>query len=166
MEVTPFEHFEMSLKGIFLKPQRRKADEGVRISHLNPDTRMNSRDEFRQGTNIVMRAVRGLGVWASERQRVWVAEVAQCNPPPAGQPGGEVVTINTVFVTRKEGLRSKSTSTTFPTRSSARRRHVRGACRPWKTKMMQSCTGGEKSRQGGARGRGGEGLSSPGGATL
>ena len=38
--------------------------------------------------------------------------------------------------------------------------------RPWKTKMMQSCTGGEKSRQGGARGRGGEGQSSPGGATL
>ena len=62
MEVTPFEHFEMSQKGTFLKPQRRKADEGVRISHLNPDTRMNSRDEFRQGTNIVMRAVRGLGV--------------------------------------------------------------------------------------------------------
>ena len=62
MEVTPFEHFEMSLKGTFLKPQRRKADEGVRISHLNPDTRMNSRDEFRQGTNIIMRAVRRLGV--------------------------------------------------------------------------------------------------------
>ena len=62
MDVTPFEHFEMSLKGTFLKPQRRKADEGVRISHLNPDTRMNSRDEFRQGTNIIMRAVRGLGV--------------------------------------------------------------------------------------------------------
>ena len=62
MEVTPFEHFEMSQKGTFLKPQRRKANEGVRISHLNPDTRMNSRDEFRQGTNIVMRAVRGLGV--------------------------------------------------------------------------------------------------------
>ena len=35
-----------------------------------------------------------------------------------------------------------------------------------KTKMMQSCRGGEKSRQGGARGRGGEGQSSPGGATL
>ena len=38
--------------------------------------------------------------------------------------------------------------------------------RPWKTKMMQSCRGGEKSRQGGARGRGGEGQSCPGGATL
>ena len=35
-----------------------------------------------------------------------------------------------------------------------------------KTKMMQSCRGGEKSRQGGARGRGGEGQSSPGEATL
>ena len=38
--------------------------------------------------------------------------------------------------------------------------------RPWKKKMMQSCRGGEKSRQGGARGRGGEGQSCPGGATL
>ena len=41
---------------------------------------------------------------------------------------GEVVAINTVFVARKEGLRSNSTSTTFPTRSAARRPHVRGAC--------------------------------------
>ena len=32
----------------------------------------------------------------------------------------EVVAINTVFVTRKEGLRSNSTSTTSPTRSAAR----------------------------------------------
>ena len=40
----------------------------------------------------------------------------------------EVVATNTVFVTRKEGLRSKSTSTTFPTRSAARRPPVRGAC--------------------------------------
>ena len=62
MEVETFEHFEMTLKGIFFKPQRRKADEGVRISHLNPDTRMNSKDEFRQGTNITMRPIRGLGM--------------------------------------------------------------------------------------------------------
>ena len=62
MEVDIFEHFNMTLKGIFFKPQRRKADEGVRISHLNPDTRMNSKDEFRQGTNITMRPIRGLGV--------------------------------------------------------------------------------------------------------
>ena len=62
MQAAPFEHFEMSIKGAFLKPQRRKADEGVRISNLNPDTRMNSRDEFRQGTNIIMRAVIRLGV--------------------------------------------------------------------------------------------------------
>ena len=62
MEVEIFEHFKMTQTGIFFKPQRRKADEGVRISHLNPDTRMNSRDEFRQGTNIIMRPMRGVGV--------------------------------------------------------------------------------------------------------
>ena len=49
-----------------------------------------------------------------------VEEAAKCIPPPAGQPGGEDVAINTVFVTRKEGLRSNSTSTTSPTRSAAR----------------------------------------------
>ena len=62
MEREIFEHFKMTLTGTFFKPQRRKADEGVRISHLNPDTRMNSKDEFRQGTNITMRPIRGLGV--------------------------------------------------------------------------------------------------------
>ena len=62
MEVGIFEHFKMILTGVFFKPQRRKADEGVRISHLNPDTRMNSKDEFRQGTNITMRPMRGVGV--------------------------------------------------------------------------------------------------------
>ena len=46
---------------VFFKPQRRKANEGVRIANLDPDTRMNSRDEFRQGTNIFLRAVRGVG---------------------------------------------------------------------------------------------------------
>ena len=61
IEITIFEHFSMKRTGIFVKPQRRKANEGVRISHLNPDTRMNSRDEFRQGTNIMMRPVRGVG---------------------------------------------------------------------------------------------------------
>ena len=62
MEGEIFEHFEMIQTGIFFKPQRRKANEGVRISHLDPGTRMNSRDEFRQGTNITMRAMRGVGV--------------------------------------------------------------------------------------------------------
>ena len=62
MEFQIFEHFKMTQTGIFFKPQRRKANEGVRISHLNPDTRMNSKDEFRQGTNISMRATRGVGV--------------------------------------------------------------------------------------------------------
>ena len=56
-----FEHFTMSRTGVFVKLQRRKANEGVRISNLNPDTRMNSKDEFRQGTNITMRPVRGVG---------------------------------------------------------------------------------------------------------
>ena len=46
----------------FSKPQRRKANEGVRIAHLDPETRMNSKDEFMQGTNIFMHAVRGVGV--------------------------------------------------------------------------------------------------------
>ena len=61
IEIPIFEHFCMTRKGVFEKPQRRKANEGVRISHLNPETRMNSKDEFRQGTCITMRAVRGLG---------------------------------------------------------------------------------------------------------
>ena len=62
MDVELFEHFRMELTGIFSSAQRRKANEGVRIAHLNPDTRMNSKDEFRQGTNITMRPIRGLGV--------------------------------------------------------------------------------------------------------
>ena len=62
MEVPMFEHFKMKLVKIFDKPQRRKADEGVRISRLNPDTRMNSKDEFLQGTNLFLQTVRGVGV--------------------------------------------------------------------------------------------------------
>ena len=62
MDITTFEHFSMAKTGVFFKPQRRKANEGVRISNLNPETRMNSKDEFRQGTNITMRPVRGVGV--------------------------------------------------------------------------------------------------------
>ena len=42
MEVDMFEHFRMELTGIFSSAQRRKANEGVRIANLNPDTRMNS----------------------------------------------------------------------------------------------------------------------------
>ena len=61
MAIPLFEHFSMVRTGVFVKPQRRKANEGVRISNLNPDTRMNSKDEFRQGTNITMRPVRGVG---------------------------------------------------------------------------------------------------------
>jgi hypothetical protein len=62
MEVPMFQHFTMSLTQHFTFPQRRKANEGVRIAHLDPDTRLNSKDEFRQGTNIAMRPARGVGV--------------------------------------------------------------------------------------------------------
>ncbi len=65
MEVPIFQHFKMSLVQHFSSPQRRKANEGVRIAHLNPDTRMNSKEEFRQGTNICMRPARGVGVTGS-----------------------------------------------------------------------------------------------------
>ena len=44
MELTMFSHFTMKLIQLFSKPQIRKANEGVRIFHLNPDTRMNSKD--------------------------------------------------------------------------------------------------------------------------
>ena len=62
MEVPMFSHFTMRLYRYFGKPQRRKADEGVRIAKLNPNTRMNSKNELLQGTNIFMQPVRGVGV--------------------------------------------------------------------------------------------------------
>ena len=62
MEVPTFLHFTMKATQFFRHPQRRKANEGVRIANLDPDTRMNSKDEFRQGTNIMMQPVRGVGV--------------------------------------------------------------------------------------------------------
>jgi hypothetical protein len=65
MEVPIFQHFSMSLEQHFTYPQRRKANEGVRIAHLDPDTRLNSKDEFRQGTNICMRPARGVGASGS-----------------------------------------------------------------------------------------------------
>ena len=61
MEVEMFELFRMELTGIFSSTQRRKANEKVRIAHLDPNIRMNSKDEFRQGTNIIMQPVRGIG---------------------------------------------------------------------------------------------------------
>ena len=60
--VPMFSHFSMKLTSVFVKPQRRKANEGVRISHLDPNTRMNSKEEFLQGTNIFMQPVRGVRV--------------------------------------------------------------------------------------------------------
>ena len=60
--ITPmFYHFKMIAVQFFRQPQRRKAHEGVRIVHLDPATRMNSKLEFRQGTNICLRVVRGVG---------------------------------------------------------------------------------------------------------
>ena len=40
MSIPMFSHFKMELIQIFSKPQRRKADEGVRIFHLYHDHRM------------------------------------------------------------------------------------------------------------------------------
>ena len=60
-EETLFAHFKMKLVQVFKSAQRRKANEGVRIANLDPETRLNSREEFRQGTNIYMRPVRGVG---------------------------------------------------------------------------------------------------------
>ena len=62
MNVLMFSHFKMELVNIFSKPQRRKAEEGVRIYHLDPETRMNSKNEFLQGTNLYLQPVRGVGV--------------------------------------------------------------------------------------------------------
>ena len=62
LQVPMFSYFKMKLTQIFYKPQMRKAEEGVRIVHLNPDTRMNSKLEFLQGTNLFLQPVRGVGV--------------------------------------------------------------------------------------------------------
>ena len=62
MAVPIFSHFKMELVKFFSSAQRRKADEGVRISHLDQDTRMNSKDEFMQGANLFLVPVRGVGL--------------------------------------------------------------------------------------------------------
>ena len=62
MTVPIFSHFKMELVKFFSSAQRRKADEGVRISHLDQDTRMNSKDEFMQGANLFLVPVRGVGL--------------------------------------------------------------------------------------------------------
>ena len=62
MSVPMFSHFKMEVVQFFSSAQRRKADEGVRIAHLDPDTRMNSKDEFLQGTNLFLVPVRGVGM--------------------------------------------------------------------------------------------------------
>ena len=62
MSLPMFSHFKMELVQIFSKPQRRMAEEGVRIYHLDPIHRMNSKNEFMQGTNLYLLPVRGVGV--------------------------------------------------------------------------------------------------------
>ena len=57
-----FSHFRMEVVQFFASAQRRKADEGVRIAHLDPETRMNSKDEFMQGTNLFLVPGRGVGL--------------------------------------------------------------------------------------------------------
>ena len=64
MELALFSQFSMKLVQFFEKPQRRKANEGVRIVHLNPDSRMNSKDEFLQGTTYSCNLS---GEWGSEK---------------------------------------------------------------------------------------------------
>ena len=52
-------------RAVFSSAQRRKADEGVRIAHLDPDTRRNSKDQFLQvptSSNQFMVPVRGAGM--------------------------------------------------------------------------------------------------------
>ena len=61
MDVPMFSHFTMKPVQFFRQPQRRKANKGVRIVHLDPVTRLNSKLEFRQGTNICLSVVMGVG---------------------------------------------------------------------------------------------------------
>ena len=62
MVVPIFQHFSMKMTKVFKKPQYRKADEGLRIARLDPETTMNSKDEFKQGTNIFVQPMKGVGV--------------------------------------------------------------------------------------------------------
>ena len=62
MEAPIFSQFKMTLVQFFVKTQRQKGNEGVRIAHLDANTRMNSCDKFLQGTNIFMRPVMGVGI--------------------------------------------------------------------------------------------------------
>ena len=62
MSVPMFSHFKMEVVQFFASAQRRKADEGVRITYLDPETRMNSKDEFMQGTNLFLVPIRRVGL--------------------------------------------------------------------------------------------------------
>ena len=56
-----FEYFKITNIQFIYKPQRRLANEGVRIVKLDPNTRLNSKDEFKQGNNVMMKPVTGVG---------------------------------------------------------------------------------------------------------
>ena len=90
MKVTMFSNFTMKLEQFFSEPQRRKANEGVQILHLNPETRMNSKDEFLQGTNIFMQPLRGAGVWGVETQG---GEGRPSTPGEASEGGTEALVV-------------------------------------------------------------------------
>ena len=62
MSLPMVSHFKVEVVRFFSSAQRRKADEGVRIAHLDPDTRMKSKDEFMQGTNLFLVPVHGVGL--------------------------------------------------------------------------------------------------------
>ena len=51
----------MKLVKVFSMSQRRKADEDVRVVHLEPDTKTNTKLEFLNGTNVFLQRVRGWG---------------------------------------------------------------------------------------------------------
>ena len=59
-----------------LRKVQKEKKESKRRGHLDPETRTNLRDEFMQGTNIFMHALRGVGVWKIMR-RAWPVVTAE-----------------------------------------------------------------------------------------
>ena len=103
MEVPIFSHFSRKLHRFLRKPQRRKADEGVWITKLNPTTRMNSKNEFLRGTNISMQQVRGVGI--IQLLTTWVER--EYFSGGASEDGAEILgpfTLNNLNSLMAEGL--------------------------------------------------------------
>ena len=156
--------------GVFFKPQRRKANEGVRISHLDPETRMNSRDEFRQGTNIMMRAMRGVGVWGGEARlgdptsninmenlegggRLQCSLCHQVIQQHHGELGGGRAASMQSLSPGMEGPRSSATVANFKTRCAARRPFARCLPGPGNRRMWNCQKKREISARRGSRTR-------------